>query len=140
MSWTLGLEALAAEDGPALGRLEGHGRLNAALGALGASLGTGESCCRWTASGRKADTGALGLARLAALGVVLELFIEEEELLSGGEDELAATVCARQKSVYKFHGRFSHVAGGCQAKRSGFCSRNEAAERSTCLAAFVRTR
>ena len=36
---------------------------------------------------------APGLARLTALGVVLELFVEEEKLFTGGEDELTAAIC-----------------------------------------------
>jgi hypothetical protein len=39
-------------------------------------------------------TGALGLAGLTALRVVLELFVEEKELFAGGEDELTTTVYA----------------------------------------------
>jgi hypothetical protein len=40
---------------------------------------------------------------LAAFRIVLELFIEEEELFSGREDEIAATVGAFQNLVDEIH-------------------------------------
>ncbi len=40
------------------------------------------------------------------LGIVLELFVVEKELLTGGENELCPAVVALQNSVDKFHGRF----------------------------------
>jgi hypothetical protein len=48
---------------------------------------------------------ALRLALLAALGVVLELFIVEEDLLARRKNKLGAAVDALQYSIRKFHGR-----------------------------------
>ena len=89
----LALEALAAEDGASLCGLEGYGGLDAALGAVGAGLGTGEASRSRTRARTHACTGAFGLARFAALGVVLELLIEEKELFAGGEDEFSTAIC-----------------------------------------------
>src|ERR1700736_6321691 len=73
------LKALTAEHGAALGRLEGNGRLDAALRAAGTRLRARQaSRCRTAARTRSRDPGALRLAGLTALGVVLELFVEEE--------------------------------------------------------------
>jgi hypothetical protein len=56
-------------------------------------------------------TGALYLAKLAALGVILELLIIEKELLACGEHKVISTVRALQKSIRKLHCAFSHRAG-----------------------------
>jgi hypothetical protein len=50
-------------------------------------------------------SNALRLALFAALGVVLELFVVEEDLLAGCENELGAAVDALQYSIREFHGR-----------------------------------
>jgi len=39
------------------------------------------------------------------LRVVLELFVVEEKLLSGGENKFSAAIIALKDSVGKFHGR-----------------------------------
>jgi hypothetical protein len=39
------------------------------------------------------------------LRIVLELFVVEKKLLTGGENKLSAAVIALQDSVGKFHGR-----------------------------------
>jgi hypothetical protein len=87
------LEALAAEDGTPLRWFEGYGGLDAALGAVGASLSTGEASGSRTRSRTHTCTGAFGLARFASFGVVLELFIEEKELFAGSEDKLSTAIC-----------------------------------------------
>jgi len=46
---------------------------------------------------------AVGLARLAPLGLILEAFIGEEHLFAGGEDELSSTFAAFQDLVVVFH-------------------------------------
>jgi hypothetical protein len=46
---------------------------------------------------------ALGLASLAALGFVLKLFVVEEKLFPGGENEITLTVDTLQHLVLKFH-------------------------------------
>lgn len=66
------LETLTTEDGTPLRRLEGHGRLYATLAALRTCLSP--SVRRRTSSPRR----PLRLTRLAALGIVLELFVEEK--------------------------------------------------------------
>ena len=43
----------------------------------------------------------------ACLGVVLELFIEEEDLLAGSKDKLPSAVGAGQYTIHKFHGNNS---------------------------------
>ena len=48
---------------------------------------------------------ALRLALLAALGIVLELFVVEENLLAGRKNELGAAVDALEYSIGEFHGR-----------------------------------
>jgi hypothetical protein len=50
-------------------------------------------------------TNALCLALLAALGIVLELFVVEENLLAGRKNELGAAVDALEYSIGEFHGR-----------------------------------
>jgi len=40
------------------------------------------------------------------LGIVLELFVVEKQLFTGGEHELRSAVVALQNSIDKFHGRF----------------------------------
>jgi len=92
---TLLLEADAAEYGTALGWPEGDRRLLAALRADGARLGAHPG----------AGLGALRLARFAALGIVRELFVVEEELLAGGEDKLGVAIDALQNPVGKIHVR-----------------------------------
>jgi hypothetical protein len=94
LPWLL-LEAGPAQHGPTLGWLEGNR-------GGGATLRTGGPGLR---AHTRAAAGALRLALLAVLGVVLELFVVEEKLLAGGENELSAAIDALQNSIGKFHGR-----------------------------------
>jgi hypothetical protein len=55
----------------------------------------------WSGGGENGH--ALGLTGLAALGLVLELFVEEKELFPGGKNEVGAAVDAGQYLVLKFH-------------------------------------
>jgi hypothetical protein len=89
------LEAGSAEHGPALGWLEGHGCFSAALRARSASFGAHP----------EASARALGLALLAVLGVVFELFVVEKQLLAGGKHKVGATVSTFQYSIVEIHGR-----------------------------------
>jgi hypothetical protein len=89
-----GLEALAAEHRPSLSGLEGYRGLDTALRAFGARLCARETSRNRTRARTHPHAGTLGLARLAALGVVLELFVEEKELFAGSEDELSTTISA----------------------------------------------
>lgn len=89
------LEALTTKHGSPLRRFEGDGRLDAAFRAFGACLGSRESCHSgartWTQYYRACP---FELAGFASLGIVLELFVKEEKLFAGGEDELTTAVCA----------------------------------------------
>ncbi len=49
-------------------------------------------------------SGALAFAVLAALGFVLELFVVEEKLFAGGEDEIVTAVNALESLILEFHG------------------------------------
>jgi len=68
------------------------------LRTLRSGLGAGY-CGRPGSPGTRAECGALRFTRLTALGIVLELFIQKEDLLPSREDELAVAVYAGQKSV-----------------------------------------
>src|SRR5215217_5042485 len=84
------LEAFLAEDRAALCRPERHGCVLAACRALGLCfhpVGDG-----WS---RAYPVGPLGLARLAALGLVLELLVGEKELLASCPDEIGPAVHTR---------------------------------------------
>lgn len=95
MGFALLLEARAAKYRSALGGLEGHCRLRAALRTVGpglrAHLGT--------------PANTLCLALFAMLGIVFELFVVKEELLAGCKNKLGAAITAFQDSVRKLHGR-----------------------------------
>jgi hypothetical protein len=97
------LEALAAEDGASLSGLEGDGGLFAAGGAIGAGLHLGVLALAGSVGLQAELFGAFGLAAFAALGFVLELFVVEEELFAGGEDEIGTTVDALESLVLEFH-------------------------------------
>jgi len=93
------LEALAAEYRPALGGLKRHCGLFAALRAIG----TGFHFRISTRSGDPQRRCPLPLAGLAAFGLVLELFVVEEELFPGCEYELGTAVYTLQDLVLEFH-------------------------------------
>ena|SRR5579863_6384123 len=92
--WLL-LETGAAKDGSPLRGLERDRGFSAAGRASGAGFRT-----------HPAAAGALGLALLAMLGIVLELFVVKKQLFTGGEHELRSAVVTLQNSIDKFHGRF----------------------------------
>jgi hypothetical protein len=97
-------KAFAAENGAALCGAEGNSCLLAALRAGGSSFDTritAPVAARRRSGGE--DGHALGLADLAALGLVLELFVEEEELFPGSKDKVRAAVDAGQYLILKFH-------------------------------------
>src|SRR5437867_3819507 len=96
------LEALLAVDGPSLGGLEGDGRLLAALGASGGGLDA-------LALGMVQARVALRLTVLAALGLVLEVLVGVEELLTRGPSERLMTLDANQRLVSVLH-VLSHFA------------------------------
>lgn len=93
------MEALAAKHRTALRWPKGDRRLLPAMGTSRARfnllIAVGRSCayrCR-----------ALHLARFAALGFVLELFIVKEELFASSEEKLRAAVYTLQQPVLEFH-------------------------------------
>jgi hypothetical protein len=92
------LETFTTVDRPPLGRPERHGCFFSALrtnrfgfDALGASR-SGSVPLR-----------AIGLARLAPLGLVLETPVGEKHLLARGENELSTTLSTLQHFVVVFH-------------------------------------
>ena len=89
------LEAGAAEYGASLSGTEGDGGFNAA----------GRTVCSGFGADTRATTGALGLALLAALGVVFKILVVEKQLLARGEDEIRAAINAFQYLIREFHGR-----------------------------------
>jgi len=95
------LKTRTAQHGPPLRRPEGNRGLRAALRT---------SCLGFRAHSATA-TALLGLALLAALGVVSELLLVEKNLLSGGKDKLFAAVAALQISINEFHGRLPRRQG-----------------------------
>jgi hypothetical protein len=52
--------------------------------------------------------GAPRFTRLAALRVILELFVEEKQLFSGCKDELAFAVDACEKTIHEVHADAPH--------------------------------
>jgi len=96
-------ETFATEDRTALRRLERDGGFFAALGAGSARFHPGKvvRITRGLRGGKNRDP--LGLAGLAAFGLVFELLVVEKQLFSGGEDELSAAVDAGQYSILKLH-------------------------------------
>src|SRR3954470_2221039 len=80
-----GLEAFLAEHRAPLGRLERHRRFLAAVRARRDGLDPFASAAAGTT---RRPRSALRLARLAALGFVLEVLVREELLFSGRPDEL----------------------------------------------------
>jgi hypothetical protein len=87
-------EAFAAEDGATLCGAEGDGGLLAALGAGGPSF---DARALMSVARRRRgaeDSHTLGLAGFTALGFVLEPFIVEKQLFSGGKNKLGAAVDA----------------------------------------------
>lgn len=93
--FSLLLETATAEHWPALRRFKGNSGFYTALRTCGAGFG----------SNLLVPTNPFGLALLAALGVVFELFVVKEHLLARRKDELGATVNARQYPIGEFHGR-----------------------------------
>lgn len=89
------LKTAPAQYGPALSGLEWNSGFGPAFRTNRAGLGPNLLIA----------THAFGLALLAALGIVLELFVVEKNLLSCGEDKLSAAVDTCEDAIGKFHGR-----------------------------------
>jgi len=97
------LKALPAEDRASLRRSKWHSRLLAAARARGLRFHLGITVVLSGHRGRTEDRDPLALACLAALWLVLELFVVEEQLLPSREDEVGPTVNTLQHLVLKFH-------------------------------------
>src|SRR5690348_4699453 len=85
-----GQETFPAVDGPPLGGLERDRRFPAALRTRGHGLGFGIAARR---------SLALGLTRLAALGLVLEILVVEEVLFSRCEYKICSAIYALEDAV-----------------------------------------
>lgn len=95
------LEAFATEHRTPLCWLKRDGRFFAAMRAARARLHFLISVCR----SRADSSNAFSFAGLAALWLVLELFVVEEKLFAGGEEKLRAAVDALEQPVLEFHVR-----------------------------------
>jgi len=106
------LEAFPAENGSPLGRAEGYG-------GLFVTTRTDRAGFDLVVDGRgglpvAAKQGcALGLAELAAFGLVLELLVVEEQLLTGCEHKVIPTIDADQSFVLEFHRENTPSDGDC---------------------------
>jgi len=100
------LKTRPAKHWPALGRLKGDGGLHPAFRAGRPGFGANP----------RISTGALGFALFTTLGVVFELLIVEEELLTRRKDEVSAAVNTLEDSIREFHGRLPNRG----AFRSGY--------------------
>ena len=100
------LETFAAIDGASLCRLERNRRFFAALRAN--CLGFDSL---YTAGTSTCARRAVGFARLAPLGLVLETLVGEKHLFAGGENELSRTFGALQNPIVVFHTLLHNLAG-----------------------------
>jgi hypothetical protein len=97
------LEAFAAENGTALRGSEGDGGLLAALRAGSARFDARVvPPAFWRRRGGEHGY-ALGLASLAAFGLVLETLVVEKQLFPGGKNEFRAAIDAGEYLVLKIH-------------------------------------
>jgi hypothetical protein len=96
------LKALPAEHRTSLCRLEGHGRVLAALRTTGAGFNPWRTLHRRRCY--RVDTCHFSrFAVLAPFGFVLEPLVVEEQLLTGCEDEVRTTVDTLQYLVLELH-------------------------------------
>lgn len=86
-------EALPAVYRTALRRLKGYGGLLAALGT---------KCCSLDFTRSPPALAAPGFTGFTALGLISEVFVVEEKLLTRREDELGPTIRAPEDAVHKF--------------------------------------
>jgi hypothetical protein len=91
-------ETLAAKYGPSLCRAERNRGFLSATGADSYGFLFGK------VTRRSPGGSPFLLAGFAAFGYVLELFVVEEKLLSGGKYKIFATVHTLQYFVLEFHG------------------------------------
>ncbi len=124
------LEAFAAEHRASLRWLERDGGLFSAMRAVGARLHFLVAVDRT----RAYRSDAFGLARLAALGLIPELLVVEEELFAGGEEKLRAAIDALEQPVLEFHVRSPRPS--CELRGSSAGERG--GTRRTCSQLQVR--
>ena len=94
------LEAFTAKNRASLSRPKGHRGLLAALRTTGSRFSF-----RVGLSRRRAEyCDAFALAVLAALGLVLELFVVKKQLLACGEDKVRTAIHTLQNLILEFHG------------------------------------
>jgi hypothetical protein len=108
------LETFTAIHRASLCRLERNRRFFSALRTHRLGFDTlhaaGTGCCA---------RRAVGLARFAPLGLVLEALVSEKHLLAGGENKLSRTFCALQNPIVVFHTLLHGRAGtGVAAEQS----------------------
>ena len=94
------LKTFAAKDGAALRRAKRDSGFLATLRTAGFGFSAHRAAIGAAARGFR----ALGLASLAALGLVLEALIGEKHLFAGCKYKLGATLRAFQDLVMVFHG------------------------------------
>jgi len=105
------LKALPAKDRPTLRRLKGNGSFLATGGTVGASFHL-RTLWRRNWSQRRVP---FGFAGFATLGLVLELFVVEEQLFARRKDEVGAAVNTLENLVLEFHGELLPSARDSQA-------------------------
>jgi len=93
-------ETFSTEYWAALSGAEWHGGLFSALRTHRVGLDFSADRPR---GGRRKDGNPFRLAALATFRFVAELFVVEEKLFAGGENEVSAAVNALQRPVLKFH-------------------------------------
>jgi hypothetical protein len=93
-------ETFPAEYWPALGGAEWHSGLFSALRAHRVGL---DFCPDGPGCRRSQDGNPFRLASLTAFRFVAELFVVEEKLFAGGENEVRAAINALQRPVLEFH-------------------------------------
>jgi len=96
----LSLKALAAKHRTPLRRLKRHGCFQAAIR-------TGGACFR---PHRSSPGGALRLAKLASLGIISELLVVKEKLLTCGEYELIPAIHTLENLIDELHNPRSPAA------------------------------
>lgn len=96
-------EAFATQNGAALCWAEGHRGFFATLRTYRTGLNAREMMRIPQGLWVGQNGHALGLAVLAALGLILEILVAKKDLFPGGKDELAPAIDAGQYLVLKFH-------------------------------------
>lgn len=92
-------KAFAAKHGPTLSWTEWKGGFFPAIGAKDHGFLLDKAIRRSLSCG-----GTLLFAGFASFRQILELFIVEEKLFSGGKNKVVAAIHALQHSVLEFHG------------------------------------